>query len=218
LLCAVAAFALHGAQLAKSPVFTPEKQHFESFDCGRAGRQEVRIMARAAGADRHVSLGVRNPPCPVTVWINGRLLGEAKATAYFDVADEFRQLRMNRIELERLAEGEGGLEVYLLLTPRVYIERAGPVRIDGAMAYIPVTVRNTLDNTADIYVEARLGSQSAGRSDNLPPGSRRDYEWKLRVDPGAAGVTVTMEKLAEALEGAYSYKMEAEWASAGTVR
>lgn len=169
-------------------------------------------MARPVGAERHVAIGVSNPPCPVRLWINGRLLGEAVETAYFDVADEFRPQRMNRVELERLAEGKGGLEVFLRYTPRVYIERAGPVKLEGGKVHIPVTIRNTLDNTADIYVEVSYGSRREARSDNLPPGVARSYEWDLPRDAMAGEVTVTLEKLAEALEGAYSYREVAEFA------
>jgi hypothetical protein len=68
-----------------------------------------------------------------------------------------------------------------------------------------------LDNTVDIYIEVSAAGRKEGRNDNLPPGVSRSYEWNVPADPAEAEVTVKLEKLAEALEGAYSYIVKAEF-------
>lgn len=134
---------------------------------------------------------------PARVRLNG---AELSATP----AREFDLLDLRREGNVLSCETEPG-SARLLITPRVFASSAAQSR--GGVA---VTIRNTLENTANVSVTVRKPGSTGGpeAAATAGPGTAQTIELAGRIPGGRVEVVVQKEE--EAVEGQYQFVAEFE--------
>jgi hypothetical protein len=159
------------------------------------GAAELRLGAGAAG--EFIRLEVEGA-MPAKVWVNGSEVAKSAGAAEWDLSGFFRPGGANQLRVEGTA---GALT--LVHGPRVYIAAQ---TVSGNVA--TVSVRNTLDNTANVDVEAELTTsggeaQHALRSITVPPGVTMPVDFPMTLAGKDWRLKTVITKHAEAVEGDY---------------
>lgn len=189
--CAALAAAVFLAQAAE-PVRVEQRIPLQEKCSGST----CRFQAPAGLDETHVRLMAG---CSEGIIINGVPVG--KQTGAWPLSGYLRSAGENRVEM-----AAGCRNPVLSLTPKVYIVSMELKRA-GEMGRLSVLVENTLENTANISVEARLGSARAEVVGNVPAYGMRQFDMDLKLDAsGPFEVESVMHKGAEAVEGSYLYR------------
>jgi hypothetical protein len=135
---------------------------------------------------------------PAKVWLNGTEIAKTPGLAEWDLSGFFQVAGANQLRVE----GQPG-RLLLVRGPRVYIA-AQTVSGIG----VTVSVRNTLDNTAnvDIEVELTLAGRPPERaltSITVPPGVILPVEFRMTSQDKDWRLKTVITKHAEAVEGDY---------------
>jgi hypothetical protein len=159
------------------------------------GAAELRLGSGAAG--EFIRLEAEGA-MPARIWLNGSEVAKSAGPAEWDLSAFFRAGGANQLRVEGTA---GALT--LVHGPRVYIAAQA---VSGNV--VTVSVRNTLDNTANVDVEAELtlsggAAKHALRSITVPPGVTIPVDFPLSSTPRDWRLKTVITKHAEAVEGDY---------------
>ncbi len=100
-------------------------------------------------------------------------------------------------------------QVELVITPRIYIARQD-FRLQGGELAVRIWVRNTLENTANLYFTITAPGLHLESSATVPPGVTQSVEIRGPFTPPYSyktNLTTVLEKQEEAMEGGYKYQV-----------
>lgn len=158
---------------------------------------EAVLHAPSLSSTEFVRLEAEGAP-PTAVWLNDSEIPRTPGRPEWDLTGIFRPGAANHLRVE----GHPG-RLTLVCGPRVYIasQTLSP-------AGITVSVRNTLDNTANVDVEVELTAPGASRraaaSLTVPPGATLPADFPISPASPDWRLKTTITKQAEAVEGEYS--------------
>ncbi|MEZ5398484.1 MAG: hypothetical protein R2729_02380 [Bryobacteraceae bacterium] len=150
----------------------------------------ARVDTPPAGAARHIEI---EAPGANRIWLNGQPLSPNDLGRY----DVPWAIRKRNIVVRQPAGS-----IRAVIGPRVYIA-AG--RAESGK--LRVTVRNTLENTANVFAGLRRGETTLGETAaTVPPGVTQDIVIQLNA-PLPDEALFYLDKEAEAMEGAYRHEV-----------
>jgi len=190
-----AAVSLPGAE------FAPERIELPEIACSAPDRAPFDFPK--IGHDRHAVIVVESAGCSGTLLAGQEVVGKVRDEAAgqrFDFSEQLRRGEAPVLRFRPAEAGYGEVRMRLEVTPRIFFHG---LRVAGRV--VTFTARNTLDNTADVVFRVEAGGKASEQAGNLGPNSERDYRFEMGALRRGERVRVTMEKLEEALEGAYRF-------------
>jgi hypothetical protein len=158
---------------------------------GDTGWSWAIVDAPAAGARRHLEIVA---PGAERVWLNGTALGRNELGGY----DVGTAVRRKNVVVRR----PGG-EVRLVSAPRVHLARAEVKR-----GRLVIWVRNTLENTSNVFVGIAAGATVREEvTATVPPGVVQAVEFAKPEGPFPGEWDAVLDKEEEAMEGPYRQRV-----------